>query len=206
MGVVAQHVGVLMRGATKQGGRVADRQRGGGGGQGGAHTGWEGRRGHRVYRRTHCTVGWQTGREGGTGAKAVRTQVGRGGGGTGCTAAHTVRWGGHKVCIGLDWMGCMWDGMCVAVACGARACVPLHELGHISVTIALVLVTEGLTQGGTLLSYNLHSGGERLNIIIITALLLYGGVTQLEVSIPHGECFQAAALNCKPWNSVPLKQ
>ena len=36
--------------------------------------------------------------------------------------------------------------------------------------------------------------------------LSYGGVTQLEVSIPHGECFQAAALNCKPWNSVPLKQ
>ena len=32
----------------------------------------------------------------------------------------------------------------------------------------------------------------------------YDGVTQLEVSIPHGECFLALALNCNPWNCVPL--
>ena len=34
----------------------------------------------------------------------------------------------------------------------------------------------------------------------------HGRVTQLEVSIPHGECFLASALNCNPWNSVSLTQ
>ena len=36
-----------------------------------------------------------------------------------------------------------------------------------------------------------------------THVRTYEGVAQLEVSIPHGECLQASALNCKPWNFVP---
>ena len=31
-----------------------------------------------------------------------------------------------------------------------------------------------------------------------------GGAAHLEVDIPHGECFLALALNCNPWNIVPL--
>ena len=34
----------------------------------------------------------------------------------------------------------------------------------------------------------------------------YGGITQLEVGIPHGECFLASALNYNLWDSVPLTQ
>ena len=37
-------------------------------------------------------------------------------------------------------------------------------------------------------------------------IVIIGGVTQLEVSKPHGECFLAPALNCNLWYSVPLTE